>query len=207
MTPPSHPPVQPAAPPEPGSRMARALAALDVSRAALRLAMLPPEPDCDGDAHGHSGGGSGPGRRWPRAWCRLRRWVRRQPMAQLMADGAQAWWQQHPLHPVADLLAREWRGALLPAVRRHPVATVLAAAAGAATLVASRPWRWPAVRGELRPLPRRAGHWLMAQLGSAPVQAMIAGWLALTVAKAAPAPARPVAPQAAAAAAAAAAAE
>jgi len=171
-----------------GSRMALALVALDESRAALRQSMLPP-PACDSSSDSRAGGG----RRWPHAWCRLRRWLRRQPMARLVSDAATAWWRSHPLHPVAELLARESQGLLLPAVQRHPVASVLVAAASGAALVASQPWRWHALRRELRPLPRRAGQWLIGQLGSAPVQAMVGAWLAMTLAGPAAAAARPAA--------------
>jgi len=173
--------------PAPGSRVALALAALDDSRAALRRAMLPPADTCDAGADSRVGGGQ----RWPRAWGRLRRWVRRQPLARLASDAALAWWRSHPLQPVAEMLARESQGLLMPAVRRHPLACVLVAAAGGAALVAGRPWRWHVLRHELRPLPRRAGQWLIGQLGSAPVQAMIGAWLAMTVAGTAAGPARP----------------
>lgn len=146
-------------------RLAAVLQRLARSRAALRRELVPPPEPA---ANGPDGLGlTGPLRRW---WRRLRRATQGSPLAVLAGEAVQGWWQHHPWRPTATLLARQAR----PVLRQHPVAAVAVAALAGAALVGCRPWRWRAVDAQLRPLPGRALHWLLAQLGSAPVQATLA---------------------------------
>lgn len=146
-------------------RLAAVLARLADSRAALRRELVPPTEPAPNGTDG--AGLADPLRRW---WRRLRRATRGSPLAALAGEAVQGWWQHHPWQPTATLLARHTR----PLLRQHPVAAVAVAALAGAALVAGRPWRWRAVDAQLRPLPGQALHWLLGQLGSAPVQAMLA---------------------------------
>jgi len=162
----------PAASTDPAARLQQALARLDATRGALRLALItPPDPP--------AGAGSARALADPlrRLWRRLRRAARQTPAAVLLTDAVQGWWQRHPWRPAGSLLCRQ----VQPALRRHPlVAAALAAAAGA-TLAGLRPWRWPAVHRQLHPLPGRLLHWLLQQAGSAPVQAALASLLLMAL--------------------------
>lgn len=52
------------------------------------------------------------------------------------------WWEEHPLHTSATLAIEASRSAIVPLVRRHPVAVLGSAAVVGAALVWVRPWRW-----------------------------------------------------------------
>ena len=157
-------------------RLSAALAKLDASRLALRQELIM-APDAEpGSAGAGTGGLADPLRRW---WRRLRRASQRSPLAALATDALQGWWQRHPWRPAASLVL----GQVRPVVQQHPLACASAAAVLGAVLVGSKPWRWRAVDGHLRPLPGRVGHWLLAELGRAPVQAALAS-LALTALRA-----------------------
>lgn len=160
---------RPTAAPAEGSRMALAIAALEASRGLLRHEMLPPAMDYGPRARHAAGSAT-----WLRPWRRLRRWLRRWPAADIATGAVHDWWRAHPLRPVADVLAAQWRDHAVPVVRRHPVLTVTAAATLGALVVTTRPWRWPLVAREIEPLPSRVGHWLVAQLSSVPVQTALA---------------------------------
>jgi len=175
----------PAAVPAKGSRTALAIAALEASRGLLRHEMLPPAA-----AEGRRRRGDGselPS--WLRPWRKLRRWLRRWPAAEIATGAIHDWWRTHPLRPVADVAAAQWRNHAVPVVRRHPVLTVTAAATLGALVVTCRPWRWPLVARGIEPLPARVGHWLVAQLSSVPVQTALAA-LAVMAAQ----PSNPAAP-------------
>ena len=175
-------PNSPVAPPTDADRLAAVLLRLERSRAALRRELVPPpEPS----ASGPDGLGlTGPLRRW---WRRLRRATQGSPLAVLASEAVQGWWQHQPWRPTATLLAGQAR----PLLRQHPVAAVAVAALAGAALVGCRPWRWRAVDAQLRPLPGRALHWLLAQLGSAPVQATLASLALMALRRHAPAPSAP----------------
>jgi hypothetical protein len=95
----------------------------------------------------------------------------------------QTWWHEHPLRVPSEALGNELRGSVGPVVRRHPIAAVLVASAAGAALVAWRPWRWPVVQRQIKPLPRSFGRWVFRQLSQPAVQAMLAAWLASSVSR------------------------
>jgi hypothetical protein len=151
----------------PSDRLQAALQQLEASRSDLRRALIPPADTDPLNDPGTSPRLTDPLRRW---WRRLRRSTRQSPVATLLSEAAQGWWQRHPWRPTGLLLLRQ----VQPLVRRHPVASTAAAAALGAALMGLRPWRWQAVDTQLRPLPGRVGHWLLAQLSSGPMQLALA---------------------------------
>ncbi len=116
-------------------------------------------------------------RRLRALWRSARRQLRGSPLALMAVGSLQSWWQRHPWRVTGELLARELHGALTPAVRRHPLAAALLAGGLGLALMRCRPWRWPLVANQFRPLPGRIGHWLMHQLTQAPGQALLSSLL------------------------------
>ena len=151
-----------------------AQARLAVSRARLRLALMPPDPD---SAQANAGGVGRKPHRLGAMWRSWRRSMHGWPLVDLALDTAHTWWQRQPLRPVGELLAVELRATALPLVRKHPLITVAAAGALGVLLVAGRPWRWPLVTRQMHRAPHRVGSWLTRQLGNASVQASLIGML------------------------------
>jgi len=159
-------------PPVPAdTRLDLAVAALAASRLRLRNEMLPTRHDTPGTA---GGTGSSP---WQHPWRLLRQWLGASAPAALLLDGVARWWQRHPWRPAGETVVAELRASALPLIRRHPWATLGAAAAAGALLVAGRGRVWPVVVVQVRPLPSRLLHWLLAELRSAPAQAALASLL------------------------------
>jgi hypothetical protein len=150
-----------------------ALARLAASRQHLKHELLPPPDDAR-----HGAGAGGP---LPRPLQALWRWARRRfagsPVLGMAAQAAQGWWHAHPWRSTSELVVQELHANAAPLIRRHPLATTLAAAGLGAALMIWKPWRWGMVRRQLRPLPRHAGRWLLRQLMQPSVQAMLAGLL------------------------------
>jgi len=167
-------------------RLELALQALQASRAALRGQMLP-APQASGSA-AQSGlpGLAGTSLPWLQWLRQLKRQVRRWPVATLATQAVQRWWRQQPWRDTGELLAGGLVAQAQPLVRKYPVASVAVAAGLGAALVAARPWRWPVVSQQLRPLPHRVTTWGLEQLTSAPVQAALAAWMLNTLTQAAP---------------------
>ena len=151
-----------------------AQARLAASRARLRLALLPPDPDA---TPGHDKRTGRKPHRLRAMWRAWRRSMHGWPLVDLALDTAQTWWQRQPLRPVGELLAAELRASALPLVRKHPLLTVAAAGTLGVLVVTGRPWRWPLVARQMHRAPHRLGHWLTRQLGSASVQASLIGML------------------------------
>ncbi len=168
----------PAAPPAGNalpSRLQLAREALQRSRQALRVELMPPPRPAP--ASGMAA------RHW---WRQLRGW----PPAQVARAALRQWWQRQPWQPLGDTLLQQGREQLWPLLRSHPWASVGAAAALGAAVFALRPWRWHWLDRRLRRAPGAATGWLLHQLGSAPVQAALATLLAMLAAgQAASAPA------------------
>ncbi|WP_022979890.1 hypothetical protein [Ideonella sp. B508-1] len=170
----------------------QALARLAASRARLRAQAL---PDAAADAAGGGGRGLRP---W---WRLLRRELGRTPLGLAAMAWVERWWQRQPLAAAAQQGAEEFRTAVLPVVRRHPLAALAGAALLGGALVASRRWWWGWAG-------RRAGHWrgslgawVWRQASDPAVQLLLLGWIqqfsaARAAASAAPEP--PVAPDSAA---------
>lgn len=165
------------------SAAALALARLNTSRSRLRQELLPAAASAAGADAGNAG------RALPRRWrVLLRHWrfrLRHSVLAGVAAASLQTWWLQHPLRAPCETAGAELRSTVGPLVRRHPVATVLLAGAAGAALVAWRPWRWSWVAGQVEPLPRKLGHWLMGQLSQPAVKTMLAGLLLSVLGRAA----------------------
>jgi hypothetical protein len=163
-------------------RRQQALQRLEASRLKLRAQLLDlPEGGAEADGgHAH-----GMPRRLRVLWRALRRRLRAWPMAGVALAAVQGWWRKHPLRGGGELLAYELNTSLLPAVRRHPERALLIGATAGFGLVLLRPWRWPLVAGQLKPLPGRLGHWLLAQLSQAPLQALLSAALGVMAGRAA----------------------
>ena len=150
------------------------VAALQASRGVLRAELVPVVP------RARPAGPGGPSA-WQQSWRRWRRVGARWPVAAAVREAAQNWWRSHPWHDTGALLSEGLQQHALPVVRRHPWATLGAAAGVGALVVATRPWRWPLVGDQLLATPRRLGRWLTMQLTSAPVQAALVSmmWMAV----------------------------
>ncbi len=144
----------------------RALARLTASRQALQAAWLP-KPAAPSGARGPH--------RLAALWRHWRRQLAGNAFVGVAFQAAADWWRANPWRAAGEAVAEELHQSLTPIVRRHPVASVTLAAAAAAAVAAARPWRWPLVAQQLRPLPGRAGRWLLRQLSRAPLQSLIVG--------------------------------
>lgn len=157
----------------------QALARLADTRARLRQELIPPE-DTGRSDHPDAGAASSA---WPprlrAAWRHWRRQLRRWPLTGALLAGAQDTWKHHPWRPTAELVLQQAGAAVLPAVRRHPVAAVALAAGLGMAVVAGRRWYAPTLQGQVRSAPARLGRWLLRQLGQAPVQAGLVGLVAM----------------------------
>ena len=154
-------------------RLEAALTALAHSRQSLRAELVAPTRE-EQDARAAQTGGRAP---WTARWRQWRRAVRPWPVAGLATQALQRWWQAQPWHAAGQVLAEGVLQEARPLVQRHPVASALGAAVLGAAVVGSRPWRWPLLRQQFTPLAGGIGPWLLAQLGSAPVQAAISSAL------------------------------
>ena len=67
---------------------------------------------------------------------------RRHPVVAIAIDVLSEWWRQHPLRASASLAGTTARQAIVPLVRRHPIAVLGVAAISGAVLVRTRAWRW-----------------------------------------------------------------
>ncbi|MDN3920650.1 hypothetical protein [Roseateles violae] len=161
----------------------QALLRLEGSRARLRAQLL----DLPGPGEAASAR-DGLSHRLQVLWRALRRRLQGSPMASLAMNSVQGWWQRHPLRAGSELLVHELNIGVAPALRRHPVRVLALAAAAGALVIWLRPWRWPLLRSQLRPLPRRLGHWLFAQLSHAPLQTLLTALLASLAGRAAQEP-------------------
>ena len=143
---------------------------LEMSRARLRNAMLPP-PALPADGSPAA----------PIAWLER---MKHQPAIAILIDTLQGWWQRHPMRAVAHVASEATNAVAKPIAQHNPIALVVLAAMAGAVLAWSRPWRWA-----LKPA-LFAG--LMPQLLSRVVAELpLESWLALfTSAKPAPPPPR-----------------
>lgn len=134
-------------------------------------------------------------RRLRALWRSLRRGVRGSPVAAVAMTALQEWWHGHPWRATSELVAGELHASLRPVVRRHPLAAVLVSGALGLAVMTSKPWRWPAVRRHVQPLPGRLVRWAFHQLGQAPGQALLSTLLVM-MARQAPPPPPPTPPEA-----------
>lgn len=170
----------------PEDRLQRARDRLAVSRQRLLITWAPrSEEDIARGARAQRRVGS-----WLRYWRHRARGI---PVVGLAVDGIATWWENNPWRVAGQALAAELDDAVKPWVRRHPVLTIGVAAGLGYAVVASRAWTWPALAEQIRPLPSRAGRWLLHQLTQAPLQTLLAS-LALMRGSEPPAPASPEVP-------------
>ncbi len=112
---------------------------IELSRARLRAAMLPPalpapEP------------GSG-----PLAWLER---IKDQPSIAVIIDTLQGWWSRHPMRPLVQVASDATNAVAKPIAQHNPLAMVLAAGLLGIVFAWSRPWRWalkPALFAGLMP--------------------------------------------------------
>jgi hypothetical protein len=75
----------------------------------------------------------------------LSNWLQRlrgHPIGALALDALSQRWSRHPLRTSARIAEAAARETLVPLVRRHPVAVLVASAVAGALLLRARPWRW-----------------------------------------------------------------
>ncbi|QBM29843.1 hypothetical protein [Hydrogenophaga pseudoflava] len=171
-------PSSPDRPPTAAQRKALALARLDASRTLL-IQRLYPAPSERG-AHAASGDAGVVG---------LVASLMNSLMARAQRDGlpraawriaralARRWWIRQPWHASVELVAGTLADEVKPVVRRHPWASLAAAAAVGGALVMARPWVVHSLRRQTRDLPHRVGRMLWQQLAQAPVQLALIGAL------------------------------
>ena len=171
-------PPWPERPPTAAQRKALALARLDASRTLL-IQRLYPAPSERG-AHAASGDAGVVG---------LVASLMNVLMARAQRDGlpraawriaralARRWWIRQPWHASVELVAGTLADEVRPVVRRHPWASLAAAAAVGGALVMARPWVAHTLRRQTRDLPHRVGRMLWQQLAQAPVQLALIGAL------------------------------
>lgn len=172
------PPLQPERPLSAAERKALALARLDASRTLLIQRLYPAPPERS--AHAASGDAGVVG---------LVASLMNALMARARRDGlpratwrtaralARRWWTRQPWHASVELVAGTLADEVKPVVRRHPWASLAAAAAVGGALVMARPWVAHTLRRQTRDLPHCVGRMLWQQLAQAPVQLALLGAL------------------------------
>lgn len=176
------PPLQPERPLSTAQRKAQALARLDASRTLLIQRLYPAPPDRGAHAGAGDAGVVG-----------LVASLMNSLMARAQRDGlpraawrtaralARRWWTRQPWHASVELVAGTLADEVRPVVRRHPWASLAAAAAVGCALMMARPWVAHSLRRKTRDLPHRVGRVLWQQLAQAPVQmallAALTAWL------------------------------
>lgn len=100
---------------------------VDLSRARLRRALLP--PPVMAEKKGRKG--------------RLSRGrIADLPVFGIVIETLKEWWSHHALRPAMQVAAEASRVVLTPLAQHHPFGLVLSASAAGAALTWSRPWRW-----------------------------------------------------------------
>jgi hypothetical protein len=178
MNPPPTPPLQPERLLSAAERKALALARLDASRTLLIQRLYPAPSDRGAHADSDSAGVVG-----------LVTSLVNSLMARSQRDGlpraawrtaralTRRWWTRQPWHASVELVAGTLADEVKPVVRRHPWASLAAAAAVGGALVMARPWVAHTLRRQTRDLPHRVGRMLWQQLAQAPVQLALLGAL------------------------------
>ena len=113
---------------------------MELSRARLRDAMLPPPalPSRGSPAA-------------PLAWLER---LKDQPAVAIVVDTLRSWWSRHPLRAVVHVASEATNAVAKPIAQHNPVALVVLAGLAGAVLAWSRPWRWalkPALFAGLMP--------------------------------------------------------
>lgn len=153
----------------PATPRQQALARLAASRARLRAQAL---PDAAADA---AGGADGRGLRpW---WRLLRRELGHTPLGLAALAWVERWWQRQPLAAAAQQGADEFRAAVLPVVRRHPLAALTGAMLLGGALVASRRWWWGWAGRRAGTWRGSLGAWVWRQARDPAAQLLLMSWI------------------------------
>lgn len=88
---------------------------------------------------------------------------------------ARRWWTRQPWHGSVELIGSTLAHEARPIVRRHPWASLAAAAALGGALAMARPWITRSVRQRAEPWHTQFGQMLWKQLSQTPVQLALAG--------------------------------
>lgn len=165
--------------------VAEALARMQTSRARLRRALI---PKTDAPDNGHASSSGGAGFKIPDiaklAWRTVRDQLRRSPSLREAVQTLHEWWKRQPWQDAATLAGSELRSVMAPVVRRHPWASVGAAAALGAAVMLARPWRWSIVNNQWQTLRAEAMGAIRAQLFHVPLQMLLASLASLLVVQA-----------------------
>jgi hypothetical protein len=102
-------------------------ARIELTRARLRLAMMPPDR-----AHAAR----------PAASFMSAAHLKELPVIGTIIEAIQSWWFNHPMRPVASVAVEASNAVVQPLAQRNPFALVAGAAALGALFVWSKPWRW-----------------------------------------------------------------
>lgn len=169
-------------PPEPprstAERKALALARLDASRTLLIQRLSPAPPDRSaGDGVGDPGVGGLVASLTNALMTHARRDGLPRAAWRTARALARRWWTRQPWHASVELVAGTLADEVKPVVRRHPWASLAAAAAVGGALIMARPWVAHTLRHQTRDLPHRVGRMLWQQLAQAPVQMALMGAL------------------------------
>lgn len=176
-------------------RKALALARLDASRTLLiqRLSPAPPDRDARATA-GEAGVGGLFASLVPSLLARAQRDGLPRAAWRTARALARRWWTRQPWHASVELVAGTLAGEVKPVVRRHPWASLAAAAAVGGALMLARPWVASTLRHQTRDLPHRLGRLLWHELAQVPVQLALIGALTAWLKERAPARHEPAPP-------------
>jgi hypothetical protein len=192
MTPQPLPPERPRSAAE---RKALALARLDASRTLLIQRLSPAPPDRDARAAaGEAGVGGLFASLVPSLLARAQRDGLPRAAWRTARALARRWWTRQPWHASVELVAGTLASEVKPVVRRHPWASLAAAAAVGGALMMARPWVAHTLRRQSRDLPHRLGRLLWHELAQVPVQLALIGALTAWLKERAPARDEPAPP-------------
>jgi len=113
---------------------------IELSRARLRQAMLPP-PALPADGSPAA----------PLVWLER---LKEQPAIAIVLDTLRSWWSRHPMRAVVHVASEATNAVAKPIAQHNPIALVVLAGVAGAVLAWSRPWRWalkPALFAGLMP--------------------------------------------------------
>jgi hypothetical protein len=192
MTPQPLPPERPRSAAE---RKALALARLDASRTLLIQRLSPAPPDRGArTAAGEAGVGGLFASLVPSLLARAQRDGLPRAAWRTARALARRWWTRQPWHASVELVAGTLASEVKPVVRRHPWASLAAAAAVGGALMMARPWVAHTLRRQSRDLPHRLGRLLWHELAQVPVQLALIGALTAWLKERAPARDEPAPP-------------
>jgi hypothetical protein len=165
--------------PSPSQRKALALQRLEASRSQLILQIYPqPTPKSKTTSETP---GSGPSEAVWKGVDGLMSRIQRNGLATAVWRTARAlsrrWWNRQPWHSSVELITSTLAHEAQPIVRRHPWASLAAAAVAGAAVATALPWATRSIQTRVRPWRDNFGSMVWQQLAQAPVQMAITGAL------------------------------